>query len=65
MTQHIGRHDDIVTEDIKTEVQNISEALKNNTITKEQAKQKLLIFIEKEKQSLISGEKSLNSVGRK
>jgi len=65
MTQHIGRHDDTATEDIKTEVQNITRALKHKAITKEQAKQDLLKFIEKEKQSLISGEKSLNSIGRK
>jgi preprotein translocase subunit SecA len=65
MTQHIGRHDGDTTRTILLEVENISEALENNTLTKEQAKQELLRFIEKEKQLLISGEKSLNSVGRK
>ncbi|WP_341793948.1 MULTISPECIES: AHH domain-containing protein [unclassified Rickettsia] len=64
MTQHIGRHDDKAIREILTEINDIIEALENNTISKEQAKNDLLKFIQKEKQKLIGGTKSLNKIGR-
>jgi alcohol dehydrogenase YqhD (iron-dependent ADH family) len=65
MTQHVGRHDDIVLKDIQKEVEDIRTSLREGNISREKAKERLLNYIQDQRQGLETGEISLNSVGRK
>ena len=65
MTQHIGKHDKYILDEIEVEIENISTSLREGNISKEQAKEKLLKTIQEHKQGLETGKTPLNSVGRK
>jgi hypothetical protein len=65
MTQHVGRHDDVAFKKIEAKVKDIQTALREGEISKLKAKEKLLDFIQKQRNELESGEQLLNSVGRK
>ena len=65
MTQHVGRHDDIVLKDIQKEVEDIRTSLREGNISKEMAREDLLKLIQKHRQGLETGKNPLNSVGRK
>lgn len=61
MNQHVGRHDKSSVERIEKGIKDIEKSL-GNGMSKEQAKQKLLDFIQEEKQGLEAGNNPLNSV---
>jgi superfamily II DNA/RNA helicase len=65
MTQHVGKHDDRVLEEITEKIQDIKTSLQEGAVTKDQAKEKLLDFIQKQRHELENGKQFLNSVGRK
>ena len=65
MTQHVGRHDGDVLKKGQAKIDSIKELLQDGTLSKTQAKEDLLEFIQIQRNELESGEQLLNSVGRK
>ena len=65
MTQHVGKHSGKIVKEIKKEVEDIRTALREGSISKERAKEKLLETIHEHRQGLETGKNPLNSVGRK
>ena len=61
MTQHVGRHNQKILEEIEVKVK----ALREENISKERAKEQLLKIIQVYRQELETGKINLNSVGRK
>ena len=65
MTQHIGKHDADALRKVQVKVKKIRDLLQEREISKEQAKGKLLDFIQKQRAELENGQEFLNSMGRK
>ena len=61
MTQHVGRHNQKILEEIEVKVKDLRE----ENISKERAKEQLLKIIQVYRQELETGKINLNSVGRK
>jgi len=61
MTQHVGRHNHKILEEIEVKVKDLRE----ENISKERAKEQLLKIIQVYRQELETGKINLNSVGRK
>ena len=64
MSQHVGRHDQEILDKGQAKVDSIKKSLHEGKINKAQAKEKLLDFIQKQRNELESGKQTLNSVGR-
>jgi len=65
MTQHVGRHNEKILEEIQEKVKVIQTSLNRGEISREKAKEGLLKIIQVYRQELETGKINLNSVGRK